>query len=98
MYNDLFFFFFFWERNIQQSCFLHFTGSFCFDFQEKYGPKGQGKTLNAAAAKPVKDGKQRPVVDINVGLSERPPWFCRYILYVIHFLASTVVTSDIQIT
>jgi hypothetical protein len=52
---------------------------FCFDFQEKYGPKGQGKTLNAAAAKPVKDGKQRPVVDTNVGLSQRPPWFCRYV-------------------
>lgn len=54
--------------------------------------------MNAAASKPIKDGKQRPVVDINVGLSERPPWFCRYILYAIHFLASTIVTSDIQIT
>ncbi|KEH32471.1 putative transcription factor C2H2 family [Medicago truncatula] len=48
----------------------------CITEAEKYGPKGQGKTLNAAASKPIKDGKQRPVVDINVGLSERPPWFC----------------------
>ncbi|XP_045813016.1 UBP1-associated proteins 1C [Trifolium pratense] len=48
----------------------------CITEAEKYGPKGQGKTLNAAAAKPVKDGKQRPVVDTNVGLSQRPPWFC----------------------
>lgn len=48
----------------------------CITEAEKYGPKGQGKTLNAAAAKPVKDGKQRLVVDINVGLAERPPWFC----------------------
>ncbi|RDY08563.1 UBP1-associated proteins 1C [Mucuna pruriens] len=48
----------------------------CITEAEKYGPKGQGKTLNAATAKPSKDNKQRPEVDINVGLSERPPWFC----------------------
>lgn len=62
------------------------AGSHYFDFQEKYGPKGQGKALNAATAKPNKDIKQKPEVDINVGLSERPPWFCRYILRGIRFL------------
>lgn len=46
--------------------------------QEKYGPKGQGKALNGTPAKARSDSKQRPEVDINVGLSERPPWFCRY--------------------
>ncbi|KAK7265401.1 hypothetical protein RJT34_33021 [Clitoria ternatea] len=48
----------------------------CITEAEKYGPKGQGKTLNVATAKPNKDGKQKPEVDIHVGLSERPPWFC----------------------
>ncbi|XP_061361741.1 UBP1-associated proteins 1C [Gastrolobium bilobum] len=48
----------------------------CITEAEKYGPKGQGKTLNVSTAKPNKDSKQRPEVDINVGLSERPPWFC----------------------
>ncbi|KAK7329662.1 hypothetical protein VNO77_23835 [Canavalia gladiata] len=48
----------------------------CITEAEKYGPKGQGKTLNVATTKPSKDSKQRPEVDINVGLSERPPWFC----------------------
>ncbi|XP_057421823.1 UBP1-associated proteins 1C [Lotus japonicus] len=48
----------------------------CITEAEKYGPKGQGKTVNNAAAKPNKDSKQKPEVDINVGLSERPPWFC----------------------
>ena len=47
-------------------------------FQEKYGPKGQGKAPNGTPAKAKSDSKQRPEVDINVGLSERPPWFCRY--------------------
>ncbi|XP_015973796.1 UBP1-associated proteins 1C [Arachis duranensis] len=47
----------------------------CMTEAEKYGPKGQVK--NGAPAKPNKDGnKQKPEVDINVGLSERPPWFC----------------------
>ena len=45
-------------------------------FQEKYGPKGQGKALNGTPAKAKSDSKQRPEVDITVGLSERPPWFC----------------------
>lgn len=57
-----------------------YTFYFYIDFQEKYGPKGQGKTLSAATATPNKDSKQRPEVDINVGLSERPPWFCRYVI------------------
>ncbi|CAL5199208.1 unnamed protein product [Lathyrus oleraceus] len=48
----------------------------CITEAEKYGPKGQGKALNGSAAKPGKDKKQRPEVDINVGLSNRPPWFC----------------------
>jgi len=48
--------------------------------QEKYGPKGQGKASNGATPKSNKDAKQKPDVDINVGLSERPPWFCRYVL------------------
>ncbi|KAG4929580.1 hypothetical protein AAZX31_17G050800 [Glycine max] len=48
----------------------------CITEAEKYGPKGQGKTFNVATAKPNKDSKQRPEVDINVGLSDRPPWFC----------------------
>ncbi|QCD80263.1 UBP1-associated proteins 1C [Vigna unguiculata] len=48
----------------------------CITEAEKYGPKGQGKTLSAATATPNKDNKQRPEVDTNVGLSEQPPWFC----------------------
>ncbi|XP_027330024.1 UBP1-associated proteins 1C [Abrus precatorius] len=48
----------------------------CITEAEKYGPKGQGKTLNVATAKPNQDNKQRAEVDINVGLSEHPPWFC----------------------
>lgn len=45
--------------------------------QEKYGPKGQGKASNGPTAKPNKGSKQQTDIDINVGLSERPPWFCR---------------------
>ncbi|KAJ7955933.1 UBP1-associated proteins 1C-like [Quillaja saponaria] len=48
----------------------------CITEAEKYGPKGQPKALNATTAKPNKNSKQHPVVDINVGLSERAPWFC----------------------
>ncbi|XP_058755108.1 UBP1-associated proteins 1C-like [Vicia villosa] len=48
----------------------------CITEAEKYGPKGQGKALNGSAAKSGKDKKQRPEVDINVGLSNCPPWFC----------------------
>ncbi|KAK2973714.1 hypothetical protein RJ640_021545 [Escallonia rubra] len=45
-------------------------------FQEKYGPKDQGKASNGTTPKPKSDTKQKPEVDINVGLSERPPWYC----------------------
>ncbi|XP_021902068.1 UBP1-associated proteins 1C isoform X1 [Carica papaya] len=48
----------------------------CITEAEKYGPKGQAKPLNGTTAKPNKDSKQHPDFDINVGLSERPPWFC----------------------
>lgn len=48
-------------------------------FQEKYGPKGQGKSLNEVNAKPKNDSKPKPDFDVNVGLSERSPWFCRYV-------------------
>lgn len=48
----------------------------CISEAEKYGPKGQGKASNGAPAKPSSDSKQKPDVDINVGLSDRPPWFC----------------------
>ena len=54
---------------------MEFVGLY---FQEKYGPKGQGKAPNVTNAKPNNDAKQKPDVDVNVGLSERPPWFCRY--------------------
>ncbi|XP_054822089.1 UBP1-associated proteins 1C [Prosopis cineraria] len=47
----------------------------CITEAEKYGPKGQSKTPNVTAAKP-NGNKQKPEVDIHVGLSERPPWFC----------------------
>ncbi|KAJ8766686.1 hypothetical protein K2173_004510 [Erythroxylum novogranatense] len=48
----------------------------CITEAEKYGPKGQGKASNGATPKTNKGSKQQPDVDINVGLSERPPWFC----------------------
>ncbi|XP_012076989.1 UBP1-associated proteins 1C isoform X2 [Jatropha curcas] len=48
----------------------------CITEAEKYGPKGQGKAPNGATPKTNKNAKQQPDVDINVGLSERPPWFC----------------------
>ncbi|OAY27089.1 UBP1-associated proteins 1C isoform X1 [Manihot esculenta] len=48
----------------------------CITEAEKYGPKGQGKASNGATPKPSKNTKQQPDIDINVGLSERPPWFC----------------------
>ncbi|KAL9224234.1 hypothetical protein vseg_000294 [Gypsophila vaccaria] len=47
----------------------------CITEAEKYGPKGQGAAANGSAAKP-KQEKAKPDVDINVGLSNRPPWFC----------------------
>ncbi|KAI7725293.1 hypothetical protein M8C21_002684 [Ambrosia artemisiifolia] len=43
---------------------------------EKYGPKGLAKTSNGTPGKPNSSAKPKPEVDINVGLSERPPWFC----------------------
>lgn len=52
------------------------THTQCITEAEKYGPKGQGKASNGAPAKPSGDSKQKPNVDINVGLSDRPPWFC----------------------
>ncbi|XVE70655.1 hypothetical protein DITRI_Ditri10aG0088400 [Diplodiscus trichospermus] len=48
----------------------------CITEAEKYGPKGQGKTPNGSNAKPNKQSKENPDIDINVGLSQRPPWFC----------------------
>lgn len=48
----------------------------CITEAEKYGPKGPGKASNGVNTKPQNDAKKRPEVDINVGLSERPPWFC----------------------
>ncbi|KAK4713712.1 hypothetical protein R3W88_019619 [Solanum pinnatisectum] len=52
------------------------THTQCISEAEKYGPKGQGKASNGAPVKPSSDAKQKPDVDINVGLSDRPPWFC----------------------
>lgn len=42
---------------------------------EKYGPKGQGNASHNGHVKPEKP-KKNSDVDINVGLSSRPPWFC----------------------
>ncbi|KAF8696720.1 hypothetical protein HU200_036347 [Digitaria exilis] len=47
----------------------------CISEAEKYGPKGQTKPSNGAQGKPDKP-KPNADVDINVGLSTRPPWFC----------------------
>lgn len=48
----------------------------CITEMEKYGPKGQVKASANATLNPKSDSKAKPEVDINVGLSERPPWFC----------------------
>lgn len=48
----------------------------CISEAEKYGPKGQVKTPNGKNSNPNSDTKKRPEVDTNVGLSQRPPWFC----------------------
>ncbi|KAJ8568755.1 hypothetical protein K7X08_030977 [Anisodus acutangulus] len=48
----------------------------CISEAEKYGPKGQREASNGTPAKPDGDSKQKLDVDINVGLSKRPPWFC----------------------
>ncbi|WVZ69941.1 hypothetical protein U9M48_018654 [Paspalum notatum var. saurae] len=47
----------------------------CISEAEKYGPKGQSKPSNGAQGKADKP-KPNADVDINVGLSTRPPWFC----------------------
>nr|XP_043624871.1 UBP1-associated proteins 1C [Erigeron canadensis] len=48
----------------------------CLTEMEKYGPKGQAKPSNGTPGKPNSFSKPKPEVDIHVGLSERPPWFC----------------------
>ncbi|KAL8243065.1 hypothetical protein R6Q59_009323 [Mikania micrantha] len=48
----------------------------CITETEKYGPKGQAKSSNGTPGKPNSSAKPKPEVDINVGLSDRPPWFC----------------------
>ncbi|EOA31165.1 hypothetical protein CARUB_v10014331mg [Capsella rubella] len=48
----------------------------CITEAEKYGPKGQSKSSNGTPAKPKDSTKQQPDSDINVGLSNRYPWFC----------------------
>ncbi|XP_010489487.1 PREDICTED: UBP1-associated proteins 1C [Camelina sativa] len=48
----------------------------CITEAEKYGPKGQSKSSNGTPAKPKDSSKQQPDFDINVGLSNRYPWFC----------------------
>ncbi|XP_073052394.1 uncharacterized protein [Primulina eburnea] len=49
----------------------------CITESEKYGPKGQGKAPNGTTnTKSKNDSKQKPEIDVNVGLSDRPPWFC----------------------
>uniref|UniRef100_A0A7N0ULN6 U1-type domain-containing protein n=1 Tax=Kalanchoe fedtschenkoi TaxID=63787 RepID=A0A7N0ULN6_KALFE len=47
----------------------------CISEAEKYGPKGMVKPSNATAMN-TRNSNQKPEVDINVGLSENPPWFC----------------------
>ncbi|KAF8048960.1 hypothetical protein N665_2344s0003 [Sinapis alba] len=48
----------------------------CITEAEKYGPKGQSKASNGTPAKPKDNSMQQPDFDINVGLSNRYPWFC----------------------
>ncbi|XP_072968995.1 uncharacterized protein [Typha angustifolia] len=47
----------------------------CISEAEKYGPKGQGRAPSTAQAKPDKP-KHNADVDVYVGLSSHPPWFC----------------------
>ncbi|KAK4793414.1 hypothetical protein SAY86_023849 [Trapa natans] len=60
----------------------------CITEAEKYGPKGQSKVSNGTPGKQnSKDPKkQQPEIDIKVGLSSRPPWFCS--------LCNTKATSE----
>ncbi|KAJ4731261.1 UBP1-associated proteins 1C [Rhynchospora pubera] len=46
----------------------------CISEAEKYGPKSDGKPVKTPQSKPDKT-KPNADVDINVGLSTRPPWF-----------------------
>ncbi|KAA3490317.1 pre-mRNA cleavage factor Im 25 kDa subunit 1-like [Gossypium australe] len=57
----------------------------CITEAEKYGPKGQVKTPNGSNAKANKQTNEKPDIDINVGLSQRPPWV---------FLCKTMATSQ----
>ncbi|XP_078169001.1 zinc ion binding protein isoform X2 [Carex rostrata] len=57
----------------------------CISEAEKYGPKSQGKPGSTPQAKPDKP-KPNSDVDINVGLSTRPPWVCS--------LCNTTTTSQ----
>lgn len=47
----------------------------CITEAEKYGPKDHGKPSQKSSSKPEKP-KKNADVDINVGLSSHPPWFC----------------------
>ncbi|PKU84385.1 UBP1-associated proteins 1C isoform X2 [Dendrobium catenatum] len=47
----------------------------CMTEAEKYGPKDHGKPSQNSNSKPEKP-KKNADVDITVGLSSRPPWFC----------------------
>lgn len=70
---------------------MHSTWSLLFlffRFQEKYGPKGQVKASNGTTAKPNSESKPKPDIDINVGLSERAPWFCRCVCITISYFFS----------
>ncbi|KAI7725296.1 hypothetical protein M8C21_002687 [Ambrosia artemisiifolia] len=55
---------------------MNFAAAAALRASEKYGPKGLAKTSNGTPGKPNSSAKPKPEVDINVGLSERPPWFC----------------------
>nr|ABD66518.1 RNA-binding protein [Gymnadenia conopsea] len=47
----------------------------CMTEAEKYGPKDHGKPSQKSSSKPEKP-KKNADVDINIGLSSHPPWFC----------------------
>ncbi|KAL8136508.1 hypothetical protein V2J09_002509 [Rumex salicifolius] len=47
----------------------------CISEAEKYGPKGLVNVANGTPAK-ASSAKKNADVDIHVGLSNRPPWFC----------------------
>ncbi|KAK1424226.1 hypothetical protein QVD17_19547 [Tagetes erecta] len=69
-----------WKLNIKGSVLVFlFNSALTFMMAEKYGLKGQAKPSNGTPGKPNSSSKSKPEVDINVGLSERPPWFCRFV-------------------